>query len=61
MQYKNYHMSIYRWSIEKKQGESLPQMENPRGRRAKLESAPNPKIFGLIGSPSQTLHFLHRY
>ena len=41
---QNYHMSIYRWSIEKEQGESLPQMENLRGRIAKLGSAPIPKF-----------------
>ena len=26
---QNYHMSIYRRSIDKEQGESLPQMERP--------------------------------
>ena len=52
MQYKNYHMSIYRRSIEKEQGESLPQMKNSKGEDDPKSKCSKSQISWITTKPS---------
>ena len=58
MQYKNYHMSIYRRSIEKEQGESLPQMENSNGEDDPKSKCSKSQISWITTTPSPLNTFL---